>query len=59
MDEQQVVDRVLEMRNNGQKTPPLATDVVIKIPKKRGRKPKPKVPKVITINEGPFTVSFN
>ena len=47
------------MRNNGQKTPPLATDIAIKIPKKRGRKPKPKVPKVITINEGPFTVTFN
>jgi hypothetical protein len=59
MEEQQVIDRVIEMRKNGQKTPPLATDVVIKIPKKRGRKPKPKVPKVITINEGPFTVSFD
>jgi len=59
MEEQKVIDRVIEMRNNGQKTPPLATDVVIKIPKKRGRKPKPKVPKVITINEGPFTVSFD
>jgi hypothetical protein len=59
MEEQQVIERVLIMRNNGQKTPPLATDLVVKIPKKRGRKPKPKVPKVITINQGPFTVSFN
>jgi len=59
MEEQQVIDRVLQMRKDGLKTPPLATDVVIKIPKKRGRKPKPKVPKVITINQGPFTVSFN
>jgi len=59
MEEQQIIDRVLEMRKAGLKTPPLATDIVIKIPKKRGRKPKPKVPKVITINEGPFIVSFN
>jgi hypothetical protein len=53
-------ERVLEMREKGMKTPPLATDPLpqVKIPKKRGRKPKVKLPKLITINEGPFIVTF-